>query len=251
MSTTGPPPAAPPSLKMTPSHKALWGLVVFLLLAKLVSILAHIPFHTSGQQALFAWKSVAFFIALTLLGAGFAHVVGFPGMWEQRFRVRQKIWIPIAIGLVLGTALLFTGRAAGFSRLYALATKAPPVHLPLGDLVLFQVFAGSCAAILYNLFAVAFVVWFVGTLLLARRWPSPTFWVLAVVVSFAEPVVIASQQHWALFHVAPISAALVGLLALYYVLDLTAAILLRRFGFTAALVMRLSAVVVWHIIGRH
>ena len=33
-------------------------------------------------------------------------------------------------------------------------------------------------------------------------------------------------------------------------LILIGAILLRRFGFTAALVMRLSVVAVWHIIGR-
>lgn len=251
MSSTGPPPLpAPPSLKMTDSHKALWGLVVFLLIAKLIAILAHMPFQSPGQQAVFAWKSVAFFVALTLLGAGFAHIVGFPGMWEKRFGLRQKVWVPIIIGLVFGTALLVTDHSSGFEHLFAVATKTTVPALPFPDLVLFQIFAGTCAAILYNLFAVAFIVWFIGTLLLARRWRSQTFWVLAVLVCFAEPFAMASQQHWALFRLGPLSAGIIGMLALIYVLDLTAAILLRRFGFTAALLMRLSAVFIWHIIGR-
>ncbi len=250
MSTAGPPVPAPPSLKLTHSHKVLWGLVVFLLLAKLLAILVHVPFQSPGQQAVFAWKSVAFFVALTLLGAGFAHVVGFPGMWEKRFRLRQKIWIPIVIGLVLGTTLLFTDRFSEFGRLVAVVSHTPPHGLPFPDMLLFQVFATVCAAVLYNLFAVSFIVWFFGTLLLARRWSAQTFWVLAVVISLCEPFAIASQQHWALFHLAPLSAGIVGMFVLIYLLDLAAAILLRRFGFTAALVMRLSAVVVWHIIGR-
>jgi hypothetical protein len=40
------------------------------------------------------------------------------------------------------------------------------------------------------------------------------------------------------------------MLALVYAMDLAGAVLLRRFGFTAALVMRVSAIAVWHIIGR-
>jgi hypothetical protein len=236
--------------KLKASHKAMWTVIGLLILAKLVEVVVHIPNMNPSQQAIFSWKTLGFFVALLLLGSGFAHIIGFPGMWDEKVTNRQRIWAPLGIGLVIGTALLAIDHAIGFDRLYAaaLGMSSPGVPFPLSVLV--QSYAAACAAILFNLFAVAFSVWFFGTLLLSRHWPSQTFWVIAVLVSAVEPLTMARQGHWALFHVAPVSAGLVALLLIYYLMDLAGAILLRRFGFTATLVMRISAVFVWHIIGK-
>ncbi len=252
MSSAGgpPPPPEPPGIRLTSSHKALLGLLVFLLAAKLTEMAVHIPFQNPAQQAMFSWKTVIFFVAIALLGSGFAHIVGFPGMWEQGTGNRGRIWAPLAIGIVLGVALLSLDRASGFARLYATAVGAPALSLPPGATILFQLFAAVSASILYYLFALSFTIWFFGTLLLARRWPSATFWVTAVVVSLWEPLTLASRHHWALMRLAPVSVGVVGILALLYVMDLSAAILFRRFGFTAALILRVSAIAVWHIIGK-
>lgn len=247
--TQSPPPPPPPAFKLTASHKALTGLVAFLVVAKLVEMFVHIPFHGTAQQGVFSWKMTAFFVALALLGSGFAHIVGFPGMWEEKVIIRRKIWLPLAVGIVFGAALLAVDRSSGFAHLYAAAAGQPSLTLPFPYSVLFQTYAAACAAILYNLFALAFTVWFVGTLLLARRWPSQTFWVFALLMSFWEPYVMASQGHWALFHSGPLSAGIVGVLALVYGMDLAAMLFIRRSGFTAALVLRLSVVALWHIIG--
>lgn len=243
-------PPPPPALRLTASHKALWGLVILLLAAKLVETIVHVPFHNASQQAIFSWKSVAFFVVLALTGSGFAHVATFPGMWAEKLRVRQKVWTPLVVGIVLGVGLLALDRASGFGHLFAAANGVSSLSLPLPYAIFFQVYAAICAAVLYNLFALSFTVWFFGTLLLARRWPSPTFWVMATLVSLWQPFTMASQHHWAIFHLEPISAGIVGILVLVYVLNLSAAVLLRRFGFTAALVMWVSANVVWHIIGK-
>jgi hypothetical protein len=240
---------APPPRKITDSHKALIALLAFLVLAKLVAMGVHIPFQNAGQRALFGWKSIIFFMALALLGTGFAHIVGFPGMWEKEVSDRNRIWLPLAIGVVLGTALLAFDRGIGFAQLYAKAAGTVMSTPPFPYSALFQVFAGVGAAILYNLFSLAFTVWFFGTLLLARKWPSGTFWTMALVVSLWEPLTMASQRHWALFRLGPLSAGIMAILALIYVMDLVSVVLLRRFGFVATLVLRVSAVAVWHIIG--
>lgn len=237
-------------MKLKPSHKAIWVVVALLILAKLLETLVHVPFTNPSQQAIFSWKSLAFFVALLLLGSGFAHIVGFPGMWDEKVTNRQRIWTPIAIGLVVGVALLAADHSIGFSRLYAVAAGTPPLAVPFPYSVLVQGYAAICAAILFTLFSVSFLIWFFGTLLLARRWPNVIFWVIALAAAAIEPFTYAAPRHWALLHVAPVSAGLVAVLVLVYVMDLAGAVLLRRSGFTAALLMRVSAVAVWHIIGR-
>jgi hypothetical protein len=236
--------------KLKPSHKAIWVVVALLILAKVLETLIHVPLMSAPQQAIFSWRSLAFFVALLLLGSGFAHIIGFPGMWDEHVTNRQRILVPVAIGLVVGVALLAADHSIGFSRLYAAAAGTSTLAVPFPYSVLVQGYAAMCAAILFTLFGVSFLLWFIGTLLLARRWPNVIFWVIALVAAALEPFTYAAPRHWALFHVAPVSAGLVAVLALVYVMDLAGAILLRRFGFTAALVMRVAAVAIWHIIGR-
>ena len=236
--------------KLKASHKAMWAVVGLLILAKLAETVVHVPNMNPSQQAIFSWKTLGFFIALLLLGSGFAHIIGFPGMWDEKVTNRQRIWAPVGIGLVVGVALLAIDHAIGFGRLYATALGTSPLAVPFPYSVLVQSYDAVCAAILFTLFGVAFSVWFFGTLLLSRHWPRATFWVLAVLVSAIEPLTMARQRHWALLHAGPVLAGGGAGLLLGYRVDLTGAILLRRFGFTAALVMRLSVVAVWHIIGR-
>jgi hypothetical protein len=236
--------------KLKASHKAMWAVVALLVLGKLVETVVHVPNMNPSQLAIFSWKNLGFFVALLLLGSGFAHIIGFPGMWDEKVTNRQRIWAPLGIGLVIGLSLLVIDHAIGFGRLYALALGTSSPGAPFPYSVLVQGYDAVCAAILFTLFGVAFTVWFIGTLLLARRWPRGTFWVIAVIVSAIEPFTMASQRHWALVHVSPVSAGLVAILLLVYVMDLAGAILLRRYGFTATLVMRISAIAVWHIIGR-
>lgn len=243
---------APPPSKMSASHKALAGLLALLILSKLAEMIFHAARpDRQGVVALFYWKSVLFFVALALLGSGFAHIVGFPGMWEERIRVRGKIWLPLGAGVLLGAALLLVvHHSSEFARLYAgsAGVLSPAVPIPLA--ILFETFRVACAAIFFTLFPLAFAVWLIGTLILARRWPSPTFWVFAVLLSCLEPVSIASHGNWAQIPLAQVSGWIVTGLLLVYAMDLIAAIFLRRFGFTAALVLRLSAVTVWHLAGR-
>jgi hypothetical protein len=240
----------PPRAKLTASHKALMVMIAFLVAAKLAVMASHFPYQNAAQEAVLSWRSVIFFIAIALLGSGFAHIIGFPGMWEAGVSNRGRIWAPLGIGIVAGAALLAIDHASGFARLFAGVMQLPSPSLPLGYTVLFQLYAAVSGSILYYLFALAFTIWFFGTLLLSRHWPKHTFWVMALVVSLWEPLTMASQRHWALLRLEPMSMGVLAILVVLYALDLTAALLFRQFGFTAALVLRVSAIAVWHIIGR-
>jgi hypothetical protein len=242
-------PLEPPRRKITTSQKVLWGIVAFLVLAKLIELAVHIPFQNPSQAAIFSWKSMVFFAVLAVLGSGFAHIITFPGMWDPGVRNRDRIWTPLAAGLGFGIVLVDVSRAANFAAAHAAAIHSPPLHVPFPYSLLFYLYGGVCSAILYCLFPIAFTVWFFGTLLLARRWPRQTFWVMAILVSFWEPLTLAAQYHWALL-LQPHLAGILVVLLLLYAADFTAACLFRRYGFLSALVLRVSLVLVWNIIGR-
>ncbi len=226
------------------------GVALLLVLLKLIETFAHVPFITPAEQAFFGWKSVLFFIALLLLGSGFAHVLGFPGMWEKTVANRQRVWFPLLVGLALGALLLAASRAVASAHAQIALQAQAARAMPFFSLLLIQTYKGVGAAIFFTLFPVTFAVWFIGTLLLSRRWPTAVFWTVSAVVCLLEPYWTARSNHWLLLHATPVSAALVALLLLMYALDIVSAILLRRFGFTAVLVLRLSSVAVWHIIGK-
>lgn len=242
-------PLQPPRRKITASQKALWSIVGFLVLAKLMELIVHIPFRNPSQQAIFSWKSTVFFAVLAVLGSGFAHIITFPGMWDPGVKNRDRLGTPLGIGVAFGAALVVVSRAADFAAAHAAAIHAPALHVPFPYSVLFYLYGGVCSAILYCLFPIAFSVWFFGTLLLARRWPRQTFWVMAILVSFWEPLTLAGQNHWALL-LEPRLPGIVVVLVLLYAADFVAACLFRRFGFLAALALRVSLVVVWNIIGK-
>ena len=245
-----PPPTPPPREPLKASHKVMLGVALLLVLLKLIENFARVPFGTPAEQAFFGWKPVLFFIALLLLGSGFAHVIGFPGMWEKAVSNRQRVWFPLLIGLVFGAALLVANRGVASAHAYAAAMGQATRAMPFFSVLLTQTYKGVGAAIFFTLFPITFAVWFVGTLLLSRRWPTPVFWTVSVLVCMLEPYWTLRNSNWALLHAAPVTAALVVLIVLMYAMDFVSAILLRRFGFTAVLILRLSAVAVWHIIGK-
>jgi hypothetical protein len=256
MSTVSQPlPPEPPRKKMTASHKALWGLVGFLVLAKLLQILTHMPLTVHGSDTLFSWgltwppKGVVFFTAIALLGAVFAHGAAFPGMWDEDVSNRGRIWLPLMIGAVLGLTLQIVDRAVQFQQAYQAALALGPLQVAFPWSLLYYPYVAVCAEILYHLFSLSLTVWFFGTLLLARSWPRATFWTVALLVSLWEPLAMARAHHWALLHAQPI-AGIAVVLALIYAGEMIGAVLFRRYGFTAALVLRLSTVFVWHIIGK-
>lgn len=243
-------PPEPPRRKLSASHRALWGLVAFLIAAKLLQMAIHLPLTLPGAAVLFSWeKGVAFFIALAFLGAGFAHVVTFPGMWDDGISNRGRIWLAIGTGVVLGLVMLGLDHVVHFSRALQAASGIAAPSLAFPASLLYYSYVGVCSAILFHLFTLSFVVWLIGVLILARSWPRATFWIVAIIVSLWEPLFVARQNHWALLHAQPL-AGIAAMLGLYYAGDLLGAAYFRRFGFTAVLLLRLSMVIVWHIIGK-
>jgi hypothetical protein len=89
------------------------------------------------------------------------------------------------------------------------------------------------------------LLWLVSTLLLRGRWQQPIFWVLAALTSLIEPL---TQDMEALALGAPMFAAVI---ARGFGLNFIQATLFRKYGWLAAILMRVAFYVVWHMLYVH
>jgi hypothetical protein len=99
---------------------------------------------------------------------------------------------------------------------------------------------------LFLLIPVPVLLWLISTILLRGRGQVPAFWVLATLSSAAEPLL----QGTAMLAVAQ-GAIAPGVFAMYVVEsfahNFASAVLLRRYGLLAAILVRLAHYLVWHI----
>jgi hypothetical protein len=218
------------------------GLLLFLLFVKLVAVFLRVHFATASHQALFRWYFVFLFAVLAALGLLFARLTDFPELWDRQVGNRLRLALPLFLGLVLGAAGIVLDRSCGISRALAAVANVPSIHPAFPSSLLLYSYSAVAGEIFFHYFPLPFLLWFFSTLLLARRRQEETFWVVAVAVSFWEPL----TQMAALKGHPRASEAAFGLA---YAENFLAAYLFRRAGFLAPVVLRLAYYGVWHIMG--
>lgn len=154
--------------------------------------------------------------------------------WDRSVSHLQRFLIPAVVGLVYGVVTV----------LYDLRNPAP-VHLRLPWSIPFYAYGATLLEILLRLFAVTLLVWLISNLILRGKWQVQVFWVAAVIAALYEPL----PQLTNAFNTGGVLAALgVIVAAPLFAGNIVAAYLYRKYGFLAALTMRLSFYVLWHII---
>jgi len=99
-----------------------------------------------------------------------------------------------------------------------------------------------------RLFTVTFLTWLLSNVVLRGRWQAPAFWIAAVVAALYEPMPhIQAELSGALAIAAP-SIIIKWATEPLFIANVVFAYLYRKYGFVAAVVMRLSFYLVWHIL---
>lgn len=227
---------------LTISHKIYLGLVLFLFLAKVAAFFLPVHFLIPSQKAAFDWKYVIGSALLGWLGLKLSEKTGFPEIWGSGVSSMQRLLIPCLLGLGLGVGTILADRIFHISQIYAALLELPSIHIEFPSSLLLYAYGAVVSEIWFRLFPLPLSVWLISTLLLRNRRQAEVFQVVAIVASLVEPL----QQT------APMKAypgAMGMTFAVAYAANLTGAHLFRRFGFLAALLLRLSYYLVWHIIG--
>ena len=232
----------PSIIKRHGGSVGVWlALMAYLVAVKLVITVVPATFRHVSQAAVFGWPFLAVWTIAGLIGIWLARRTGFPNALDQRISNRQRFVVPALIGLGISVAFVAHDLLTHYSQFMAARYGVPranidfPASLPIysGGAVIVEVF--------YRLLPLPLLLWLFSNMLLKGRAQAQLFIVLAVVTSLIEPL---TQDLDAM----PLGVAVFGtLFALDFSLNLTQATLFRKYGFLAAIVMRVAFYMVWHI----
>ena len=216
------------------SIKTYLALVLFLVAVKILFLAFPTGFPLADQEGAFSWLTIGIVSLLGFIGLVLSRRAGFPDFWEVAVSNRQRFLIPALVGLAYGVVTV----------LYDLSRPAP-VHLKLPWSIPFYAYGATLLEIMLRLFAVTFLVWLISNVILRGKWQTHVFWLAAVIAALYEPLPNLTN----IFNTRGIFAALGVLVTTpLFAGNLVAAYLFRKYGFLAALTMRLSFYLLWHIV---
>jgi hypothetical protein len=223
----------------------VWLLVVVYLglAAIVVTILFPVQFLDRSQSGFFETQGWIAMGVLGLIGVWLSMHTGFPNAWDSKIKNRQRLVIPIVTGLLLGTLFLATDLVTGLSRL-----QQEQFNIPATDIAFpASVFVYSAGAIflevVFRLFTIPLLLGIAYLFVRDSKAREAAFWILAILTSLIEPLAQSPGTQ------------LLPPLALGFVLlqqfgtNMVQAAFFRKYGFVAAILVRVAFYVPFHGIG--
>jgi hypothetical protein len=173
------------------------------------------------------------------------HRTGFPAAWDARVPARRRVLLPLLVGAGFGLLAIALELFSGSLKKLEAATGPVTVAFP-GSLLVYS--SGAIyLELLFLIAPVSLLLWLISRVLLRGRAQTPTFWVLAVLSSAAEPglqgaAVVAQAQGT----IEPLAVALYAIHG--FAFNFAAAALFRRYGLLAPILVRLGNYMVWHVL---
>jgi hypothetical protein len=219
------------------STKIYLGLIAFMVAVKVTFILFPTVFPGADQEGAFSWTTILAIAVMGFIGLLLARRTGFPELWDAKVSNRQRFLIPTVIGLVYGVVTVIID-----------LRNPSPVHLKLPLSIPFYTYGALLLEIMLRLFAIPLLVWLFSNLLLRGKWQTKVFWLAVVVAALYEPLPHIREQLSGVSGLAVLLVLIKWAIEPLFLANVLTGWLFRKYGFLAALVMRLSFYLVWHII---
>jgi len=179
---------------------------------------------------------------LGTIGIVLADRTGFPSGWDSSIALRERVWLPIVIGIAFGVASAILDRFTGLTALFTSMNPGQPFNVPFPGSIAFYAGGAIVVEVLYRLLPIPLLLWLISSLLLRGRGQTQVFWLLAIVLSLVEP---ATQELAVIRAGTEIAVAMTVIHV--YLFNLAQAITFRRAGFLASIIMRVSQYMIWHV----
>ncbi|MFC6996438.1 hypothetical protein [Rufibacter roseus] len=207
---------------------------LFLLLALLTFFWGqHLLPTLTGIRLFGPWS-----MGLLLLGLPFLliqHQARLPQIWEPTVKNKDRIWIPVTIGLAFGAFDVLVAKLILHPEPY---TELPPFLQPF-PYSLGLYFSGALyVEVFYRLVPITLVLW-LEQKIWKGKYAGVAFWTIALLTSLREPLEqLSTGAAWFMTYSCLAGFAFNFLQAIYY----------RKAGFLANLLIRLSHYLLWHIL---
>jgi hypothetical protein len=219
------------------SLKTYLALIAFLAAVKIVFLLFPTTFPLEEQESAFYWTTISIIALMGFVGFALARRTGFPEIWDARVSNKQRFLIPAVIGLVYGFITVLKDLSA-----------PADIHLRLPLSIPFYAYGAVFLEIMLRLFALPFLVWLISNLILRGRWQTVVVWFAVIVAALYEPSMYLEKQLASASGFAVVLVLLKWLIEPLFLANVVTGWLFRKYGFLAAVIMRLSFYLVWHII---
>ncbi|MGV3540765.1 MAG: hypothetical protein ACO1OQ_13205 [Rufibacter sp.] len=161
---------------------------------------------------------------------------GLPNIWDSKVETKQRIWMPIAIGLVFGALDILVVKIILHPEPY---TELPPFLQPF-PYSLGLYFSGALyVEVFYRLVPITLVLW-LEQKIWKGKYAVSAFWTMALLTSLRETLEQFPDGGEMWF----VTYSWVACLAFNFL----QAVYLKKGGFLAMLLIRLSHYLLWHIL---
>ena len=232
---------------LSTSTRIYFGLIAVLILIKIFFLISPVTLPLASNAVVFSPLTILILAVMGFVGLLLARRTGFADIWDESVSKRQRFLIPFIVGLIYGLVTIAPLLAGASNRLHPLATGSD-IHVKFPLSIPYYTYGALFLEIFLRLFCVPLLVWLVSNVILRGKWQTPIFWLAAGVVAFYEPMPymmedFAGKTPFGYLYV--VFGAVFGSL---FISNVVAAYLFRRYGFLAAVVMRLSHYLIWHVI---
>ena len=191
------------------------------------------------------WLALGVYTLLGLAAIWCMHRTGFPAAWDARLPARRRLVLPALIGAGIGLVAVGIDLITGTMKLLE-AKMGTAFNPAFPGSVLVSAAGAIKFEFLFLLLPVPVLLWLVSNVALRARGQAPSFWVLAVLSSALEPAL----QGTSVLAMAE-GAIGPGVFAAYVVESFShnfaSAVLFRRYGLLAAVLVRLGYYLIWHV----
>jgi len=219
------------------STRIYFGLIAFMIAVKVMFILFPTVFPGADQEGAFSWLTILAIAVMGFIGLLLARRTGFPDLWDSRVSHRQRFLIPALIGFIYGVVTVIID-----------LRNPSPVHLKLPLSIPFYTYGALLLEIMLRLFAIPVLVWLFSNLILRGRWQTKVFWLAAIIAALYEPLPHLKEQLLGVSGLGILAVLIKWAIEPLFLANVITGWLFRKYGFLAALIMRLSFYLVWHII---
>jgi hypothetical protein len=197
------------------------------------------------QESALTWPALVGMAVLGLAGLWFADRTGFPTGWDQRVSNRNRLVLPVVIGLASGLLMVALDRAFNIGATVAAANNSPTLNIAFPGSLFAYASGGLWSEVLFRYLPLPLLLFLISNVALGGRNQVRVFWVLAILLAGLEPAV---QTLPAMMRPGAPIAPLAMVAGLEFVVSLVQNILFRRYGFVASYGLRIGHYSVWHII---
>lgn len=227
------------------STATFMALVAYLALVKLIILVVPATFRSVEQAAVFDWPFIAIVAVAGVAGLWFARKTGFPEAWDARVSPAQRFVIPGLLGLAVAVPSVAIDMLTRYSTIEALQHGQPRANIDFPASALIYPGGAIVVEVIYRMLPLPLLLWLISTVLLRGRGQTWVFWALALATSLIEP--LTQDLNLGQFG-APV---MVSVFLLDFALNMGQAALFRKYGFLAAIAMRVVFYVVWHMMYVH